>query len=46
MAHLNNVKDAWRNPTMHSKHRYTQEEGQTILDNVTAFITHLANRVF
>src|ERR1700730_13999423 len=24
LIHLNNVKDSWRNPTMHSRRRYTQ----------------------
>jgi hypothetical protein len=41
MAHLNNVKDAWRNPTMHSRRRYNQEEAEAIFANVKTFVTFL-----
>jgi hypothetical protein len=45
VAHLGNVKDAWRNPTMHSRRRYTQEEAEAIFGNVKTFINHLATIV-
>lgn len=45
MAHLNNVKDAWRNSTMHSRRRYTQEEAEAIFENVKTFVKHLACKV-
>ncbi len=44
--HLNSVKDAWRNPTMHSKRRYTEEEAEAIYANVRSFMNHLADKVF
>jgi hypothetical protein len=46
VAHLNSVKDAWRNPTMHSKRRYTQEEAEAIYVNVKTFMNYLADKVF
>jgi hypothetical protein len=46
MAHLENVKNAWRNPTMHSKRRYTQEEAEAIFGNVRTFMDYLATKVF
>ncbi len=45
-AHLNNVKDAWRNPTMHSKRRYNQEEAEAIYANVRTFMIYLADKAF
>ena len=46
VAHLNNVKDAWRNPAMHSKRRYGQDEAEAIFGNVKTFMNHLATKVF
>jgi hypothetical protein len=46
MAHLNNVKDAWRNPTMHSRRRYDLDEAEAIFGNVKAFMNFLAAEVF
>ena len=45
VAHLNNVKDAWRNPTMHARRRYTEEEAEAIYANVRTFMNHLAEKV-
>jgi hypothetical protein len=42
MMQLTNVKDAWRNPTMHSRRRYTVEEAKAIFENVKTFVNHLA----
>ena len=41
-AHLQHVKDAWRNPTMHPKDSYTEDQGIEIYANVRTFIKHLA----
>jgi hypothetical protein len=30
LAHLGAVKDAWRNPTMHARYRFNQEEAEGI----------------
>jgi hypothetical protein len=45
MAHLNNVKDAWRNPTMHSRRRYDQSEAVAIFENVKTFMNFLATKI-
>jgi len=42
MVHLNNVKDAWRNPTMHSRRRYTQDEAEDVFGTVRSFMQFLA----
>jgi hypothetical protein len=44
-VHLNSVKIAWRNPTMHSRRRYTEEEAEAIFDNVKTFTSFLATTV-
>jgi hypothetical protein len=44
MIYLNSVKDAWRNPTMHSRRRFTQEEAETVFDTVKAFTNFLATK--
>ena len=36
---LDAVRVAWRNPTMHPKTTYTQEEAKEILDAVRLFVT-------
>jgi hypothetical protein len=45
MVHLNNVKDAWRNQTMHSGRRFTQEEAEAIFASVKTFINYLTTIV-
>jgi hypothetical protein len=45
LAHLRNVKDAWRNQTMHSRRRYNQEEAEAIFQNVKTFTQFLAGKV-
>jgi hypothetical protein len=42
IAHLHAVKNAWRNPTMHSRRRYSQEEAEAIFNNVKTFMHYLA----
>jgi hypothetical protein len=44
-ASLHAVKDAWRNPTMHPKKTYTEEEVDSIFHNVRAFMQRLAEIV-
>lgn len=44
-AHLQNVKEAWRNRVMHPKQTYTQEEAKAVFDNVKTFIGYLAQSV-
>jgi hypothetical protein len=44
-AHLFNVKLAWRNPVMHPKESYTDEEAGDVLDHVKSFMRHLADIV-
>lgn len=41
LGHLETVKIAWRNPTMHPKATYTEEEGRAILSAVEIFIKDL-----
>ena len=41
-AHLFNVKLAWRNPVMHPKRTYTEEEAKQLLVTVRSFMRHLA----
>lgn len=41
-AHLYNVKVAWRNEVMHPKETYTEEEAESILQNVKTFMVDLA----
>ena len=39
------VKDAWRNPTMHVRIDYTEEQALDIYGNVRGFMQHLATRL-
>jgi len=41
LGHLETVKIAWRNPTMHPKATYTEEEAKALLDTVRIFIKDL-----
>ena len=41
LGHLETVKIAWRNPTMHPKATYTEEEAKAILSAVEIFIKDL-----
>lgn len=43
LAHLESVKIAWRNPTMHPKATYTQEEAKDIIHTVKIFMCDLVN---
>lgn len=45
IAHLNTVKDAWRNPTMHAKRRYSPEEAEAIYASVKTFMNYLADNL-
>jgi hypothetical protein len=38
IVYLRNVKNAWRNPTMHPAATYTEEQAKQIFDSVRAFI--------
>ncbi len=42
LSHLESVKIAWRNPTMHPKNVYTEEDAETILEAVRIFTDALA----
>jgi hypothetical protein len=42
IGHLETVKIAWRNPTMHPKATYTEEEAKALLGAVEIFIKDLA----
>jgi len=44
-AFLREVKDAWRNPTMHVENKYDEEKAQEILDSVKKFMRHLSTKV-
>jgi hypothetical protein len=44
-AYLENVREAWRNPTMHPKETYTEDEAQDIFSFVRQFVEHLAKIV-
>ncbi len=46
MAHLNNVRIAWRNRVMHAECDYVQNEAKDIFENVKAFTNYLADKVF
>jgi hypothetical protein len=45
LSDLRSVKNAWRNPTMHFRRTYTEEQAQKVLDRVRDFMTHLCSRV-
>jgi len=44
-AHLRNVKDAWRNPTMHVEAKYTEDEARNVFTQVQSFMRHLATQL-
>ena len=44
-ASLHAVKDAWRDPAMHSKTRYTEEEAEEIFNASRTFMRRLAQIV-
>lgn len=44
-THFRFVKNAWRNHTMHGKDQYNEEQAKTILDSVSGFMRHLAQRL-
>ncbi len=44
-AYLFNVKLAWRNPVMHPKAKYTEEEAEQIFLHVKTFMRHLATKI-
>lgn len=41
-VYLDNVREAWRNPTMHPKETYTEEEAQDAFSFVKQYMEHLA----
>ena len=41
LGHLETIKIAWRNPTMHPKITYTEEEAKTLLKAVEVFMKEL-----
>ena len=43
--HFQLVKNAWRNPTMHAKSKYTEEEAEEIYDGARSFMRHLSERL-
>jgi hypothetical protein len=43
--HFMFVKDAWRNYTAHARGKYTDEEAETLIINVRAFMQKLATRL-
>lgn len=43
VSHLDNIRRAWRNKTMHPKVTYTQEQAATILNAVDIFMKELVN---
>lgn len=45
VAHLESIKKAWRDPTMHVERRYNQERADEILAAVRAFMRHLARTI-
>jgi len=42
LGYLETVKVAWRNPTMHPKQTYTEEEAESIIGAVKALMRELA----
>jgi hypothetical protein len=45
LGHLQAVKVAWRNPTMHIVNHYTPEQAEDIFNSVRGFMRHLATRL-
>jgi HEPN domain-containing protein len=41
-VYLDNVREAWRNPTMHPKETYTEEEAENVFRFVKQYMDHLA----
>jgi hypothetical protein len=44
-SHFMVTKDAWRNYTAHARGKYTDEEAETLMINVRAFMQKLASRL-
>ena len=44
-SHFGILKDAWRNYTMHVRGKYTEEEAESIFENVKGFLQKLAERL-
>jgi hypothetical protein len=44
-AHFRFVKNAWRNHVVHKRNQYDKEKAEDILNNVSAFMRHLAGRL-
>lgn len=42
-VYLDNVRESWRNPTMHPKETYTEEEAENAFRFVKQYIDYLAN---
>jgi HEPN domain-containing protein len=40
-VYLDNVRESWRNPTMHPKETYTEEEAEDCLRFVKQYMQHL-----
>lgn len=40
-VYLHHVKNVWRNPTMHPKESYTEEEAERVFSNVKHYMQHL-----
>ena len=40
-----NVKEAWRNPTMHPRRRYTQEQGERVFEAMKILMQSLTTLV-
>jgi hypothetical protein len=45
LAYLRNIKNAWRNPTMHTKRDYDAEQTCDILRNTRNLMLHVARRL-
>lgn len=45
LSDLRAVKNAWRNPTMHFRRTYTEEQAAKAMDRVRDFMIHLCGRV-
>jgi hypothetical protein len=42
---VDNVRRAWRNPTMHPDRSYSVERAEEILQSVKSFMRHLATKL-
>jgi hypothetical protein len=45
LTHFHGVRGAWRNPTMHSRFRFNQEEAESIFTNVKTFVQIVAMKL-